>query len=360
MAARAAVHLPDMRRHRGKEWHDRLRRVTGLEERLRLRMNRRIALGSLLAAAGGLGASALAWRRWRGPPAPMTATVHPPLPAPERIGSIYHLGHSLVGRDMPAMLAQLGGHAYASQLGWGTALKQHWNDGQEMPGYELHASGMEPVPAREALGSGQFDVLVLTEMVEIRDAIRWYDSPRWLAEWVSLARQANPAIRVYLYETWHNLDDPAGWLERIDADLSEQWLGRVLAPAEARRGTGDIFLIPAGQAMAAVARAAEAGQLPGVSSREDLFGRDEAGALDTIHMGDLGAYVVALAHWTVIWQRSPVGLPHQLRRSDGTDAQWFGNEAALRVQAIVRDVVAGMPHSGVSPDRLRATGTSMG
>lgn len=315
-------------------------------------MNRRIALGSLLAAAGGLSASAFAWRQWRRQPVAMVATAHPPLPAPERIGSIYHLGHSLVGPDMPAMLAQLGGHAYASQLGWGTTLKQHWKDGPKIPGFELLAGGMDPAPAKEALAAERFDALVLTEMVEIRDAVRWYDSPRWLSEWVRFARRANPAIRIYLYETWHNLDDPAGWLERIDTDLSEQWLGHVLAPAEARRGTGHIFLIPGGQTMAAVARAAEAGQLPGISSREDLFSRDEHGALDPIHMGDLGAYVIALTHWTVLWQRSPIGLPHRLKRSDGTDAHWFENEAAARVQEIVRDVVAGFPYAGVSPERL--------
>lgn len=314
-------------------------------------MNRRIAMASLF-SLGGLGLSALAWRKWRGPPAAMAATPNPVLSPPATIGAIYHLGHSLVGRDMPAMLAQLGGHAYASQLGWGTTLKQHWEDGPAVPGYELHAAGREKVPAKDALSSGAFDVLVLTEMVEIRDAIRWYDSPRWLAEWVQLARDANPDIRVYLYETWHRLDDPDGWLERIEGDLPDQWLGRVLAPAEARRGTGPIYLIPGGQAMAAVARAAEAGRLPGVSSREDLFDRDEKGELDPIHMSDLGAYVVALTHFSVIYQRSPVGLPHRLKRGDGTDAASFDAEAAAEVQAIVRDVVARVPYSGVSPDRM--------
>lgn len=316
-------------------------------------MNRRLALGSLAAAgAAAVGLGAFGWRRWRGPPAAMSATVHPFLPAPEGVRAIYHLGHSLVGRDMPAMLAQLGGNAYASQLGWGTTLKQHWNDGAEVPGYELHARGMEPVPAKEALASGRFDVLVATEMVEIRDAIRWYDSPRWLAEWVQLARQANPAIRVYLYESWHGLDVAEGWLERIEADLPEEWLGRVLAPAEARRGTGAIYLIPGGQAMAAVARAAEDGRLPGVTSREALFARDDEGGLDPIHMGDLGAYVVALTHYAVIWQRSPVGLPHRLQRADGTEADAFTDEAAREVQAIVRDTVARVPYSGVAPERL--------
>ncbi len=42
-----------------------------------------------------------------------------PLPAPEGPLTVFHLGHSLVGRDMPAMLAQLAGHgSHASQLGW--------------------------------------------------------------------------------------------------------------------------------------------------------------------------------------------------------------------------------------------------
>lgn len=314
-------------------------------------MNRRLAIGSIF-AAGGLGLGVFGWRRRRGLPAAMPATAHPPLPAPQRIGAVFHLGHSLVGRDMPAMLGQLGGHAWASQIGWGTTLKQHWEDGPRVPGYELHASGMEPLPAREALASGRFDVLVLTEMVEIRDAIRWFDSPHWLAEWVRHARQANPALRVYLYETWHRLDDPAGWLERIEADLPEQWLGRILAPAEARWQAGDIYLIPGGQAMAAVVRAAEGGRLPGVTSREDLFARDGQGGLDPIHINDLGAYVVALTHWAVIWQQSPVGLPHRLKRADGSDADSFGDEAAREVQAIVRDVVARIPFTGVAPERL--------
>lgn len=317
-------------------------------------MNRRLAIGAIVAAAtAGLGASALAWRR-RNPamPAVMAATAHAPLPPPERIDAIFHLGHSLVGPDMPAMLAQLGGHAYASQVGWGTTLKQHWNDGAAVPGYELHAGGMDAVSAKEALASGRFDVLVLTEMVEIRDAIRWHDSPVWLAEWVRTARQTNPTLRVYLYETWHRLDDEAGWLERVEADLPEHWLGRILAPAEAREGTGDIYLIPGGQAMAAVARAAEDGRLPGIASREELFGRDEQGALDPIHINDLGAYVVALTHWAVIWQRSPVGLPHRLKRADGSDADSFGDEAAREVQAIVRDTVARIAYTGVAPERL--------
>jgi hypothetical protein len=67
----------------------------------------------------GLGAAIAArfWRTSRQVPPQL-----PPLPAPKGPLKTYHLGHSLVGRDMPAMLAQLAGHEYHSQLGWSKAL----------------------------------------------------------------------------------------------------------------------------------------------------------------------------------------------------------------------------------------------
>src|SRR6056297_2905194 len=62
----------------------------------------------------------------------MAALYERPLPPPDGALAVYHLGHSLVGRDMPAMLGQLASaagredHGYDSQLGWGTTLKAHW------------------------------------------------------------------------------------------------------------------------------------------------------------------------------------------------------------------------------------------
>jgi hypothetical protein len=318
-------------------------------------MNRRSAVGALVLGAGGTIAAALGWRYYRRTRLPRALAMAPRsvLPAPERIGTVFHLGHSLVGSNMPAILAQMGGHSYASQLGWGTTLQAHWTEGDALPGYELHASpDSSPVSARQALSAPGIDVLVMTEMVEIRESLRWFDSPHWLAEWAALARQSNPAIRIYLYETWHTLNDPGGWLERIDHDLDAYWQSRIIAPAEADGRSGEIFVIPGGQAMAAVALAAEAGDLPGLSSRKDLFARNEAGELDMIHMNDLGAYVVALTHFAVIYHQSPVGLPHQLLQANGTPANAFEPEAALRVQQIVRDVVARLPQTGVASGRL--------
>ncbi|MEM9095984.1 MAG: hypothetical protein AAGC62_13520, partial [Pseudomonadota bacterium] len=51
----------------------------------------------------------------------------------------FHLGHSLVGRDMPAMVAQLAmaGHSYKSQLGWGTSMREHFEPDMTINGFDV-------------------------------------------------------------------------------------------------------------------------------------------------------------------------------------------------------------------------------
>ena len=310
-------------------------------------MRRRLFLGLSGVAAAGLAA----WGLTR-PPRLSDAdwqAAAAPIEPPARNLRVFHLGHSLTGRDMPAMLAQLAqaagfsDHDHASQLGWGASLDQHWRG--DVPGFEVENNHPLHRPARSAIAAG-IDALIVTEMVELRDAIRWHDSARALADWALAARAANPLARVYLYETWHPLDDPAGWLERIDGDLPALWEAQVVRPAMAR-GTGPIHLIPAGQALAAVVRAAEAGALPGLSARQDLFARTPEGAVDPIHMGDLGAQIVALTHFATLYHQSPEGLPHRLNRADGSAATPLPDAAAAEVQRLVWDAVSGYARSGV-------------
>ena len=257
----------------------------------------------------------------------------PPLPGPARV---YHLGHSLVGRDMPAMLAQLAGHEWNSQLGWGASLMNHWQG--DVPGRAKENLPPAFRPVDQALDSGEYPVVVLTEMVELRDAIRWHDSARYLAKWALRARAANPDVRLYLYETWHRLDDPQGWQARIVADFSALWDAQVLRPAVAKAGV--IHVIPGGQVMAALVVAAETGKLSGLTGAQDFFA-------DTIHFNDLGAYAMALTHFAVIYGRSPVGLPHRLMRADGVMAVPPPDGAVAQMQALVWQVVTRLPLTGV-------------
>lgn len=306
-----------------------------------------------VAAAGLVGAGALLvggaglrlWQRGRARDLYDTA-----LPAPEGPLNVFHLGHSLVGRDMPAMLAQLApaGHAYASQLGWGTPLRAHWYPDVPVNGFESENAHPKFMPARAALEGAKFDAVVMTEMVELTDAIRYHDSPEYLMKWGALARAARTDVRLFLYETWHNTDDPAGWLARIDEDFEALWLNRLTLPAVAQIGV-PVHIIPGGQVLAAFVRAVEAaGGVGNVVNRDALLARTPEGAVDTIHLGDIGAYLIALTHYATLYQRSPVGLPLALLRADGTAADAPDAQAGALMQRTVWDVVRRNPYSGVT------------
>lgn len=302
-----------------------------------------------LALAGGL------WW-WLGPRAkPSAAEVaaaYAPLPAPDGPLRVFHLGHSLVGRDMPAMLAQLAGdgHHYESQLGWGTSLREHWEPDLPINGFDAENNHPRFRAARDAIGSGDYDAVVLTEMVEIKDAVKYHKSDKYFPLWAGLARQANPQTQVYLYESWHHLDDPQGWLNRLDEDLPRWWEQEILLADLKQAGDRPARIIPAGQVMAGFARAVEeAGGIDGIAGPADLFARNADGTLDTIHVNDLGAYLVALTHYAVLYHRSPVGLPHLLNRADGSAADAPSAEAARLMQQVVWDTVTGLPKTGVAP-----------
>lgn len=316
----------------------------------------------LTLGAGGIAVLALALGLglWRGkdrllmpqavPPvlrAQFEAAYTQPLPPPEGALSVYHLGHSLVGQKMPQILAQMAGHDHASQLGWGTSLAQHHKGPAAVFGYEKENDHAFHREAREAIASGEYDAVVFTEMVELKDAIAYHGSPAYLAIWAKEAREANPDVRLYLYETWHPLTDPAGWEARIANDLAALWEGEVLAGALAHDAPA-VYLIPGGQVLAAAARAAQNGEIEGVTQRESFFALDDKGQQDPIHLNDLGAYVIALTHYAVLYQRSPQGLPHRFSLEDGS-ILFVEDETAEALQRLVWQVVQTIPRTGMSP-----------
>jgi hypothetical protein len=275
-----------------------------------------------------------------------------PLSPPQKPLRVFHLGHSLVNRNMPVMLEQLAGdgHDHRSQLGWGATLKSHWEPNVPINGFEQENAHTRYQDAFEAVRSGQFDAVVLTEMVEIRDAIKYFDAPKYLRLWSREARTGRPDTRVYLYETWHRLDDPEGWLDRLDKDLGRYWEGVLLAKGLAHGDTGGpVHVIPAGQVMARLVRRLEqTGPLPGLKSGSDLFARNADGTQDNIHLNDLGNYLVALTHYAVLYQRNPVGLPFRLKRADGTSADAPEEATARAMQEVVWEVVTGYSKTGVA------------
>lgn len=137
---------------------------TGARSKRRLRLW--LGSGALLSVLAGLSfalfASPAALSR-----AELDARYAEPLPPPSGPLRVFHLGHSLVGRDMPAMLAELAGngHRYESALGWGATLKGHWGDAP-VAGAARENAHPRFRDAGEAADSGDYDAFVLTEMVE--------------------------------------------------------------------------------------------------------------------------------------------------------------------------------------------------
>ncbi len=277
-------------------------------------------------------------------PDEVSARFARPLTPPERPLAVYFIGHSLIGRDIPAFVAQLAGdgHRYEVQLGWGAELQAHWEPDVPLDGGETENAHPRFREAHAAVASGEYDAIVLTEKVEIRASIRYHDSWHYLAEWARKAWAANPDTRLYFYETWPNLDDEEGWLTRLDLDLSRYWEREIADRAMAAPGVErPIHMIPGGQVMAAFARELQRrGGIGDVGGIEDLF-------KDRIHVNDLGAYLIAMTQYAVLYGRSPVGLPHALSRADGTPATPPSPELARAMQETAWRVVTGYARTGV-------------
>ena len=266
-----------------------------------------------------------------------------PKPPPDGPLRVYHLGHSLVGHDMPVMLEQLAGagHSHASQIGSYATLQSHWEPDIPVKGFEKankHAAFQDP---KEALQTGSFDALVLTERIGLSETIREAKTPEYVAKWAEMAWAANRDTDVYVYETWHYLTTKWGWLRRIDWDRLRHWQAGITDQAVKDTGRA-IHIIPAGTVMATFVREVKSqGGVGGITRAEDLF-------RDHIHFNDHGAYLVALTHYAVLYRKSPVGLPFDLKKADGTPMQPLDPKAAALMQEVVWQVVSTYPRAGVS------------
>jgi hypothetical protein len=221
--------------------------------------------------------------------------------------NIVFVGHSLVNHDLPAIL-----RGFMKQNGGRGSIKEHIINGAPLWWNWENAADAEPegfgVNAREELALGGTDVLVMTEGVPIIPNPRGIEAA---ANFFNLAVSSKPDARVFLYETWHDLqsgapgydvdydpEDHIPWRERIDHALP-YWLTIVDAVnAQKAPHASHMELIPAGQVMGRMYDEIEAGNAPGLTDIGDLF-------IDGIHLNPLGLYLVALVHYTTIYGKAP-------------------------------------------------------
>ena len=219
---------------------------------------------------------------------------------------VLFVGHSLVGPNLPqlveAALQQMDGpSAVEAQVINGASLAYNWD----------HSAEAEGVDGRARMAAGGLDVLILTEAQPIAQQI---DSAALVARFAAEGAAANPGLRVFLYETWPAIGDGTveDWRDRIAADLP---VWERIASDAAAQGV-PVALVPGGQAMARLAQAMAAGEVPGLTDIRQMLSDDQ-------HLNGKGLYFMAMVQASAIAGRSPEGLPARLTRS------WLSREAAI-------------------------------
>ncbi|WP_278921413.1 MULTISPECIES: hypothetical protein [Pseudophaeobacter] len=227
------------------------------------------------------------------------------------ITSVLMVGHSLFGPDNPVMLQQLLAEQSAApakitveaQIINGAPLSYNWQ----------HGDSAEGINARQRLAA-PVDVVIVTEAIPLANHLKWSGTEQAITQYYERARATNPEVRFYLQETWHSLASGTGVQVQFDDGADQPWRNRLeqdlprwqaLVDEVNNSTQGDIRLLPAGQAMARLDDAIQAGTVPGLRNISQVFA-------DDIHPNAIGFYYLSLVQYVVLSGQDPRGLPHQL------------------------------------------------
>lgn len=207
-----------------------------------------------------------------------------------------------------------------------------------------------PVDARHAIGN--YDLLVLTERVPVRSTLEYHAADKMALTWFEHAWKngngGQGAETVY-YATWISLASGPGntdpydmederlipFRERLDLEMTAWQEIADYVNANRPSDSPQMRVIPGPRIMAALFDAIAAGRAPGLASMDELFS-------DGIHLSDIGAYPIALAHFAVIYGRDPRGVP--ALRGEG----WPSAEQQEWMKSLVWEVLSDYPDSGLA------------
>ncbi len=245
----------------------------------------------------------------------------------ERPGpKVYMLGnsHTDTVREELAGLAVAAGHE-------GFAYGTH-----TIPGAPLRWLRGHPRDSFEQLKSYSWDVVTLqsynsTNEEEIQAAIAY----------AGAAREGNPDVRIIMYCIWppgENWDNPG-------LGRREEWNEGVMARIREAHPGIDVHVAPTSLIIRRLGNMADAGLIPGLTSRRDLFA-------DPGHMGPVGAYAIDLTFCAMIFNENPIGYPSAVLEARGGRAREevafdLGRDTARPIQRLVWDTLAEYEHDAV-------------
>lgn len=216
-------------------------------------------------------------------------------------------------------------------------------DGSTIPGSPMDWRWAHPATPDAKTDIGRYDVLVLTERVPLSNTLPYHNSPAVALTWLENSWRHGAdgrGAQTILYSSWVEIDsgpdaeNPHGdderhipWRERLPLEFARWMEIADYVNANLPEGAAPMRIIPATLVFAAAYDEIIAGKAPGFSEIADLF-------LDNIHVNWKGAYLAALPHYAVIYDRDPRGLPTTIGLPVSVTP-----EQGLWMQELVRDVV---------------------
>lgn len=210
-----------------------------------------------------------------------------------------------------------------------------------------HAPEGDDPDIRDPKVMANFDVLVITERVSLANTAPYHRSSEMALRWAEHAWRHGSdgaGARSILFATWVDMtsgpdhpnpyNDPEGHIafrERMPLEMARWEEIRGHVNAGLADGMPQMAMIPGPLIMAAAHDDILASKAPGLGSLSDLFA-------DDIHLNDRGNYLIALAHFAVIYNKDPRGLPANIPPRSGPDqaqAAWM-QELVWRVLAEYR------------------------
>jgi hypothetical protein len=252
-------------------------------------------------------------------------------------------GHSLTD-PIPPVLSQMVNAAGASNITIaqstipGSPLEWRWKNPTDKPDARQDIAG--------------FQVLVTTERVPLSNTLPWHGSEKSALEWFEHAwskGNGGKGAETILYATWVGIDsgpngpnpysDPEAHIpfrERLPLEIVGWEKIADYVNANRPEGSPAMRVIPGPQIMAAIYDGISDGSAPGLKNISDLYS-------DSIHLNDIGAYAISLAHFAVIYERDPRGLPANLGQEHPPSPQ-----LAKWLQELVWKTVTSYERSGVT------------
>jgi len=269
----------------------------------------------------------------------------------------YYVGHSgfgfseynLIGRMVGdlALDAGINSYDYGDQIIGGSCLSVQWEN------HASSATGDSWTDIPSGNLSGQYDYLIVTELIPITEALDMSLAP-WtgcnltpyvaLDNFYNLAKNANPNAKIYVMEFHNEADFTLGGTSTVynnwsNLNSSNRPLWEQVADSIAQMNGGQVCLIPIAASMQALADSVISGNFPGITNFIDIFEPTD-GVSWKIHYTDITTYLGACVHFATIFEQSPIDLTNELSGRTVGAGTAPTPQQALIMQKIAWEVVS--------------------